>query len=137
MHDIVDKYLLNFSRIEISGKNVAANNTKISPTKKSPMKINNNLKVSPPSKSLKSSPARTPTKSIKSHKPIAESTPVINSSDKNNNQQQKTTKETSEAKSFISFTENLDENLNEDASVLEQEEAADMNKSEGIEIVIE
>lgn len=101
------------------------------------MKINNNLKVSPPSKSLKSSPARTPTKSIKSHKPIAESTPVTNSSDKNNNQQQKTTKETSDAKSFISFTENLDENLNEDASVLEQEEAADMNKSEGIEIVIE
>lgn len=103
------------------------------------MKINNNLKVSPPHKFVKSSPARTPTKSIKSHKPIAESTPVNNS----NNQQQKTTKETSEAKSFISFTENLDESLNEEASILEQEEeaaaaaTADMNKSEGIEIVIE
>lgn len=92
------------------------------------MKTNNNLKVSPVNKSMKSSPARTPTKSIKSHKPIAESTPVLN-------QQQKTTKETSEAKSFISFTENLDESLNEEASILEQEGAAD--KSEGIEIVIE
>lgn len=108
------------------------------------MKINNNLKVAPsPNKSVKTSPARTPTKSIKSHKPIAESTPINTATDKNQNIQQPKTKEISDTKSFITFTENLDESLNENAfekiKVLEEEheeEVAETNKLEGIEFVI-
>lgn len=124
----------------ISGKNLTA---KISPTKKSPMKINNNLKVAAsPNKSLKSSPARTPTKSIKpSHKPnvaVDESTPMNAAAPDKNNQ----IKDASETKSFITFSENLDESHNENiyekSIVIEGEDEGDnaeMNKLEGIDVV--
>lgn len=105
-----------------AGKNISSNNAKISPTKKSPMKMNNNLK--PPSmtsnKSAKSSPARSPIMSIKSQKSNAESSPK---------------KDASDTKSFIAFTEVLDENqLNEE--VCEKSQGGSEESKEGIEIVL-
>lgn len=103
------------------------------------MKMNNNLKTSPTNKSTKSSPA----KSIKSFKSNAESAPNKNVSSPDKNIQQKS-KEISDTKSFIAFTENLNESLNEDILPKnrvddagdEEERNTEMNKSEGIEIVI-
>lgn len=108
-------------KVSNNAENISANNAKISPTKKSPMKINNNLK--PPSsssnKSLKSSPARTPIKSIKS--------------DAVSPEKQKS-KDASETKSFIAFTEVPDESqLNDDAC---KSEGGTADSKEGIDIVL-